>query len=182
VGQAATVREKLGAVLYPMGQFDAALAECERAAETYRLLGDVEGRARATAQIGHMHALRTTPEEGVARVQACLATLGSQDPSAGQAARYAALARLLLATCRGAERESVAAAERAAELARVPGSMFWIRLRDWRARILTQGRNSCALPAHGCAEREGRRRTSPEPEGDAGMRGAHASRTDRSRS
>lgn len=50
--EASRVREKLGAALRRMGRFDAALATLDRAAETWRALGDLEGLRRAMTQIG----------------------------------------------------------------------------------------------------------------------------------
>src|SRR5262249_44344562 len=46
---AAPVREKLGAVLFTVARYDAALAELEPALEAYRAAGDAEGQARALA-------------------------------------------------------------------------------------------------------------------------------------
>jgi tetratricopeptide (TPR) repeat protein len=74
---------------------------------------------RALAQIGQVHAVRGTVEEGIKRLQAALEMGGTDEPSPGLAALYAALAHLYFAG--GRIDEQLPAAERAVELARAVG-------------------------------------------------------------
>jgi tetratricopeptide (TPR) repeat protein len=114
---AARVREKLSSVLRTAAWYDEALAVLEQAVQAYRTAGDREGARRTLAQIGQVHAARGTPEDGVRRLRAALETVSTDEPSHGLAALYAALAHLYFAS--GRTGEQLAAAERAAELARV---------------------------------------------------------------
>lgn len=107
----ARVGLKLGAVLTATGHYDEALTTLERAAGHYRRAGDWEGEARDIALLGEVHFRRGTVPEGLARVQAMLDALPASVQS-GAAHLYVALARL------GPRRELLAAAQRAAELAR----------------------------------------------------------------
>jgi len=119
VGEAARVREKWGVVLRLVGRYDAALAALGEAAETYRGVDDQESLGRAVARMGQVHAVRGTPEEGVARIASVLETWDTREPSPGLAALYVALATLGVKN--GHYQEQLAAAERAADLARVIG-------------------------------------------------------------
>jgi tetratricopeptide (TPR) repeat protein len=119
VQDAARVREKLGNVLRTAARYEAALLVLEQAAEAYRLAGDREGVRRALAQIGQVHAVRGTAEDGVRRLRAALETVSMREPSHGLAALYAALAHLYFAS--GRTGEQLTAAERTVELARVVG-------------------------------------------------------------
>jgi tetratricopeptide (TPR) repeat protein/transcriptional regulator with XRE-family HTH domain len=116
---AARGREKLGSVLRTAARYDEALAVLEQAGEAYRAAADREGARRTLAQIGQVHAVRGTAEDGVRRMRAVLETMDTPEPSPGLAALYAALAHLYFAS--GRIGEQLAAAERAAELARVVG-------------------------------------------------------------
>jgi tetratricopeptide (TPR) repeat protein/transcriptional regulator with XRE-family HTH domain len=117
--EAAAAREKLGRVLRTVARYDEALAVLEQAGAAYRAAGDREGACRTLAQIGLVHAVRGTAEDGVRRLQAALETVGTQEPSHGLAALYAALAHLYFAD--GRIDEQLAAAEQAVELARAVG-------------------------------------------------------------
>jgi tetratricopeptide (TPR) repeat protein len=117
--EGARAREKLGSVLRTVARYEAALEVLEQAVEVYRVAGDFEGVRRALAQVGQVHAVRGTAEDGVRRLRAALEALGMDGPSHGLAALYAALAHLYFASGRTAEQ--LAAAERAAELARTVG-------------------------------------------------------------
>jgi tetratricopeptide (TPR) repeat protein/transcriptional regulator with XRE-family HTH domain len=120
--QAAQAREQLGAILMTMAQYDEALDVLERAAESYRALDDREGWGRALAQIGSVHALRGTAEEGAARLRPALETLRTSGLSNGALANlYVALAWLVNAT--GSYDEALDGAERAAQLARAAQDM-----------------------------------------------------------
>jgi tetratricopeptide (TPR) repeat protein len=117
--EAAAAREKVGGVLRTVARYEEALAVLEQAAEAYRAASDHEGAHRVLAQIGQVHAVRGTAEDGVRRLRAALETWTQHEPSPGLAALYAALAHLYFAS--GRTGEQLAAAERAAELARVVG-------------------------------------------------------------
>ncbi|MGI8826196.1 MAG: AAA family ATPase [Chloroflexota bacterium] len=131
---AAGAQEKLGHVLSMMARCDEALEVLEEAAAAYQVQGDSEGEARVVAQIGEVHFLRGTPEDGLARLQPLLHTVeGLQSPVLPRL--YSALATLFFGM--GKYREQAAAAERAAELARVGG--------DERTVALVEGRLGYAL-------------------------------------
>lgn len=134
--EAAAAREKLGAVLMTAAQYDAALAALDRAADTYRTGGEVEGLVRVMARIGEVHALRGTAEEGIARLEPLLASLRDDGSSKhGMAALYVTLAWLINTT--GRYTEALAMAERAAELASVAAdSMLLLRANLRRGHLL----------------------------------------------
>lgn len=108
----ARVGLKLDAVLTAAGHYDGAVASLERAVGWYEEAGDREGEARAVALLGEAHFRRGTIQEGLARVQAMLDSLPSS-AQPGAAHLYVALARL------GPRRELLAAAQQAADLARL---------------------------------------------------------------
>src|SRR5205823_6203491 len=81
--EAAAVREKVGSVLRTAARYEEALAVLEHAAEAYRAAGDREGVRRALAQIGQVHAVRGTAEDGVKRLRAALEAVGMDEPSYG---------------------------------------------------------------------------------------------------
>jgi tetratricopeptide (TPR) repeat protein/transcriptional regulator with XRE-family HTH domain len=116
VQDAARVREKLGALLYTEAHFEAALEVLEQAAATFQGAGATEELRRTLAQIGRLHTSRLTPQEGLERIQPLLPSLEADGPSAGLAGLYAALGELLAMT--GSEADRLAAAERAAAVAR----------------------------------------------------------------
>src|SRR5205085_6472643 len=117
---AARVREKLGEVLYRAGRYDATLRLLEPAAETYRVAGDLEGLVRVTAAMGHTHAVRGTPHEGLALLTALLERVERGDTSPPPLATlYEALGLLLCSA--GQYEASLAACERAAASARAAG-------------------------------------------------------------
>jgi len=115
----ARIREKLGAILATVARYDAALAMLEQAADVYRAAEDLEGLGRALALLGRVYAWTGMPEEGVRRLQPALRSLEAHGPSHGLAALYTALAHLFFAG--GRYGEQLAAAERAAALARALG-------------------------------------------------------------
>ncbi|HZS86511.1 MAG TPA: AAA family ATPase [Chloroflexota bacterium] len=118
-GQAARVREKLGAVLLTAARYDDVVAALEPAAATYLLAGDREGEGRVTAQIGMAYARRGTPPEGLARLRPVLERLDAPEPTPGLARLYLALAYLYHFNEQDAM--ALAAAERAAALASALG-------------------------------------------------------------
>jgi tetratricopeptide (TPR) repeat protein len=116
---AAHAREKLGATLRMLARYDAALAELEQAAATYRTLGDLESQGRVAAQIGQLHVEMGTPEQGLRLVQPLVGQLAACGPSTALAALHLALAALFEHCGRYAQQ--LAAAEQAAAVARVLG-------------------------------------------------------------
>lgn len=110
--------EKLGWLLWLMARFDTSAETLERAAGEYRTLGDVEGEMRAVGLLGMLY-FTVEPLEGVRRIRDLLDRLGQQEPSKPLASLYTSLAMNLLIA--GRYRETVEAAERAAELARALG-------------------------------------------------------------
>ena len=115
----AGLRLRLGEVLTSEGRYDEALPELEWSAQAYQAGGNRELLAATTAQLGQVHFLRGTAEEGVSRVRPLLDQLEEGDgvgvPPASIAALHLALAQLYSATGRFAE--ELAAAERAGALA-----------------------------------------------------------------
>jgi tetratricopeptide (TPR) repeat protein len=121
-GRQGEALEKLGSVLRCAGRYGEALAVLEEAAALYARRGDPDGAGRVVAQIGRIHATQGTTERGIARVQALLSCApldaGHGDrPSAAACELQAVLSYLLFAA--GQYRPSLAAAARAADLARV---------------------------------------------------------------
>jgi tetratricopeptide (TPR) repeat protein len=144
--EAAAVREKLGVVLNTVAQYDAALAVLEPAASAYQGMGEREGLWRVLAAIGHVHENRATPEEGVQRLQAVLGGLDTGETSPGLAVLHVALASLLF--LRGRYSEQLAAAERAATLARAAGDEQTVAAAEHLRglALLEHGRYGEALP------------------------------------
>jgi tetratricopeptide (TPR) repeat protein/transcriptional regulator with XRE-family HTH domain len=114
--QAARAREKLAAMLKIAADYEAALEALEGAVEIYRAARDLEGLARATAQLARMHINRGAPEEGLARLEALIASLDASGLSTGTLAEvYVALG--VLYDNSGRYAEALAAAERGGALA-----------------------------------------------------------------
>ncbi|HEY7834981.1 MAG TPA: AAA family ATPase [Ktedonobacterales bacterium] len=125
--EAARAREKLGMLYKDLARYTQALEVLEHAAENYRAAGDREGLLRATTQIGAAHARRGTPREGLARLEPLLAAGGTAGTSIpARATAYVALAQLYRVS--GRYDEDLAAAERAAKLARTARDT---RLQAW---------------------------------------------------
>ncbi len=116
---AARVREKLGEVLRTVNKFDDALTVLDAALEVYRAAGDQLGLGRVTAQIGHVHLDRGTPDQAMARVLDMLTYLEDNEAWQGLAALYMTLALFFVAG--GRYQEQMFAAERAIELAHKAG-------------------------------------------------------------
>ncbi len=116
--QAAGAREKLGAVLMNVARYDEALTVLESAATVYAAGGDREGVGRAVAQVGWVHALRGTPDEGIARLQQEALDDSGVSPR-GLAAVHIAMAQLCVVS--GRYTEQLAAADRALACARLVG-------------------------------------------------------------
>ena len=118
--EAAQARQKWGAALCTLARYDEALAVFERAVETYRQAGDIEGQARAFVQIGQAHADRGTARQGLERLAPALATFDkagvSQETLAALHDTYAQLLHIA-----GRYREQMEQAERAAAYARAGG-------------------------------------------------------------
>ena len=112
------VLEKLGVVLVNMGQLEEALEVLEGAVRLYGAEGDLEGETRTVARIGFAHTQRSATREGIARLQQAIERFeaAGAPPSPGLAELYYALGYLFWLA--GRYDEQLAAAERAAELAR----------------------------------------------------------------
>jgi tetratricopeptide (TPR) repeat protein/transcriptional regulator with XRE-family HTH domain len=109
------VREHLGTVLGRSGRYELALEALEQAVEAYRRAGDYESVGRAAAQIGWVHSLRGTIDEGIVRLQRDL--LGAvQRSQRGSAALCLGLAHLF--SLSGRHTAQLDAATRAADHAR----------------------------------------------------------------
>jgi predicted ATPase/class 3 adenylate cyclase len=148
-GSEAEALYKLGSLLMTTARYDEAAQMLERAAEVSRSSGDREGRRRAMAQLGRVYARRGAPQEGVQRIEPLLATMSgttSGEPSRGIAALQIALADLYYTS--GRYREQLAAAERAAEIARaLHDDALLARAEQWRSTaLLSLGRAQEALP------------------------------------
>jgi class 3 adenylate cyclase/tetratricopeptide (TPR) repeat protein len=107
--------EKLAAVLTRGARYERALALLEEAARMHATRGDREGELCTVAQMGHVHYLRGTQEEGLRRLKPLVEELDSREPSYGLAALWAAYARLHVGT--GENEGQLQAADRALQLA-----------------------------------------------------------------
>jgi tetratricopeptide (TPR) repeat protein/transcriptional regulator with XRE-family HTH domain len=74
----AEAQEKRGGVLGTMGRIDEAITVLEQAADRYHTLGDVEGEARAVAELGLQHFARGTTDAGIDRIRQMLAVLSGR--------------------------------------------------------------------------------------------------------
>jgi tetratricopeptide (TPR) repeat protein len=89
-------REKLGATLARMAQFDAALAELDQVAGALQRAGDRAGATRVETQMAHVYGLRGAMPVGIARLQPVVAALESGGPSSELATAHLALGSLYL--------------------------------------------------------------------------------------
>jgi len=144
-GREAEALFKLGALWMTTARYDDAVQMLERSAEVARSGGDLEGRRRAMALLGRVYARRGAAQEGVRRIQPLLATM-TGEPSRGVAALQIALADLYYTS--GRYREQLAAAERAAEIARsLSDDALLAQAEQWRSSaLLALGRAQEALP------------------------------------
>ncbi len=132
--EAARIREKLGAVLYTRAHFTRALEVLEQAATALRLAGDVEGLGRVVARIGRVHDRQGTLEKGIERLLPQMETLVTVGPSTSLAALYRALAGLYIG--QGQFRAGLAAATRAAEVARLVGDHGLLVRAGWTRGVV----------------------------------------------
>lgn len=131
---AAEAQERLGWLMWLLARFDASTEHLERAADTFRALGDLQGEMRAVGLLGMVY-FTIAPGEGVRRITALLDRLVGQEPSKPLASLYASLALNL--GIAGRYPETVEAAQRAAESARTLGDMrTLIRAETTRAPAL----------------------------------------------
>jgi tetratricopeptide (TPR) repeat protein/transcriptional regulator with XRE-family HTH domain len=137
---AARAREKLGTTLWALNQYMVALPVLKHAAETYRILGDLESVGRVTAQIGEVYTISGAPHDGLTYLQPVLEALETTAPSRGLAGLYGALARLLFVSGRYTEQQ--VAADRAAELARAVQDEWLLAEATWQQGLglLARGR------------------------------------------
>src|SRR5262249_21396898 len=135
--------EKLGAVLYTLARYDQALEALEAGVQAYGRAGDREGLLRCTARIGLVHRSLGTLAEGLARLQPLVAS-----PQAGGSAPKSLgelyLAQTELCQAIGHHAEQLAAAERAADQARLAqDTSLLARAEERRAvALLHLGRNT----------------------------------------
>jgi tetratricopeptide (TPR) repeat protein len=144
---AARAREKLGTLLHMRGKSEAALDLYDQAARDFEQSGDRAGLLRTVAQLGWVHAVRGTIEEGLDRVHALVRRGEADAPTVGWAALYLALAQLYHHSAQYTD--CLAASERAVALAGAAGD-DWVRGRAmWeRANTLSMlGRLPEGLPA-----------------------------------
>lgn len=115
VDQAAEAREQLGAALMSAARYDEALDTLLSAATIYRARGDNERLLHTLARIGETHALRGTPDEGIATLaRGDIMRMGTTSLEA-RAATEVALAWLV--NCTGRYADALPVALRAMELA-----------------------------------------------------------------
>jgi tetratricopeptide (TPR) repeat protein/transcriptional regulator with XRE-family HTH domain len=115
-GREGVILEKLGTTLITVARYDEAIAVLEDAERIARLTGDLEGQARALAQLGYTHTRQGTAPAGIARLQPYLEPFAAAGLSArGLAALHFTLATLFNNSSRYTE--ELAAAARAVELA-----------------------------------------------------------------
>lgn len=95
--QEARVRERLGGLLTATIQYAAALSMLEDAARMYRASGNWESEGRVVAQIGRVHVLNGTIDDGLLRVAVLRPLLDDHGPSPALAGLISALAHLLYA-------------------------------------------------------------------------------------
>jgi tetratricopeptide (TPR) repeat protein len=131
--------ENLGGVFRATVRHRDALATLAQAAEIYRATGNLEGEARATAQIGWDHLELHTEEAGIASIQPLLEALEERGPPQVLAELYVALAGLFARTHQ--HDEALKACRRASELARSLG--------DDRLLVAAEGRRGLALVVAG---------------------------------
>jgi tetratricopeptide (TPR) repeat protein len=143
---AVRLREKLGELLKWTGRYVAALDMLNAAAEHYLEAGNLEELARVGAILGEVYAFRGTVDEGIARLQLLLAQVGDR-ASASIATLHGCVGLLLFLSSQYGE--SLAAYERAAELARASGDDRTLVLARWQRANLLQmlGRLEEALQA-----------------------------------
>lgn len=120
--RAAAVRLRLGDLLRLEARYAEALTALDDALAVFLHYADLSHVAEATAGIGRTHHDRGTISEGVAVIQEFLPSLAPAQFQTEQAELYAALAQLLYASQR--HEESLAAADRAFELARAAGADY----------------------------------------------------------
>jgi tetratricopeptide (TPR) repeat protein len=116
-GREADALEGLGRVLTVGGRYDKALEYLDQAVKVCQQIGDLEREAWVLAQVGQVHFLRRTRTEGISRLRPMVEAMEGGEPSYGQAALWASLARLYMDM--GDDRLQLEAAERAIELAKV---------------------------------------------------------------
>ncbi|HEV2235038.1 MAG TPA: AAA family ATPase, partial [Ktedonobacterales bacterium] len=133
--ESAQACDQLGTELMTLAHYDEALQVLDRALATHRAAGDADRVMRTVARIGEVHALRGTPEEGLARVRPALAAANAEVSDTTLAAAKLAHAWLLNIT--GHYAEALAVAEEAAHLARSSGdASLRVRADSRRSQLL----------------------------------------------
>jgi tetratricopeptide (TPR) repeat protein len=108
--------EKLSRTLTHMVRYDEALAMLERAAETYRAAGDLEGEGGVTADIGWIYRAQGRPDERLTRLRPMAEALETRGPSRSLARVHLMMSNIDLTA--GDYDRGLAELERAAEVAR----------------------------------------------------------------
>jgi tetratricopeptide (TPR) repeat protein/transcriptional regulator with XRE-family HTH domain len=181
------VSEKLGGVLAVQARYDEALVVLEQAADAHQRVGDLEHVGRVVAEIGRIHHHRGSLQAGLERLRPVRALLAGQAASLSPnlPALEVALARLYL--LHGQSAEALAAAERAAALARsVQDERLEVRAQEGQGlALMFLGRLPEALALEqGVAERAealGDLETLCDAEGALGLAHAFSGRFDQSR-
>ncbi len=128
--EAAGIREKLGDVLILLSRYEEALAALDQAVQAYQAVGEAEGQARSTAKIGVIYYQTGVVAEGIARLEAIVASLQGPRPSHGLAELYTALGSLYGA--KGSYRQQLECINLAEQCA--PEAYHTPLGRKWRAR------------------------------------------------
>jgi DNA-binding SARP family transcriptional activator len=115
----AEILEKLGAVLRATGRYDEAVSVLEQAAVTHQGTNHLERLGHVAAEIARVHALRATPDQGIARLRGMLELFTGHAPSPALAQLYLSLTELSYLV--GDYREQLAAAKQARAMARELG-------------------------------------------------------------
>jgi tetratricopeptide (TPR) repeat protein len=144
----AEAREKLGGIAFTLARYDDALAFYTHAAAAYQAAGDLEGEVRVATQLGWVHTLRGTPDEGLELIKRLLDLSATGRVSVHtRVTLYDTLAQFHFG--RGCYHEQLAAAECAADLARSAGDDALLSRAEIRrgAALVHMGRCDEALEA-----------------------------------
>jgi class 3 adenylate cyclase/tetratricopeptide (TPR) repeat protein len=118
---------KLGGALRGVARYDEAAAHLEEALLLYRALRDRDGETRTMAEIGRLAVTRYKMAEGAERIEAFLAEAdfgGAAPPSAALGELWAVFATLLANQTQPDNEGALAAAGRAADIARALGDEY----------------------------------------------------------
>ncbi|TDQ00538.1 AAA family ATPase [Labedaea rhizosphaerae] len=141
---AADAEEALATALAAAGRYDEALATAERALLAHRRHGNSDREQLLTARIGHLHALRGSPREGLARLATAFAD-GDGAPSLPAQLHLAKAANLYQSARHREARDecsrSIAAATKHQDDRAIAAGPLW---RGRAARLLSDNTNALA--------------------------------------